>query len=73
MTTAYAILKKATAFANHGGKQLAGRQYELIVQVCDEILGGQHHDSGLARVDRPSDVEAFVRRQVYKPEYKKLI
>jgi len=30
-------------------------------------------DSGLARVDRPSDVEAFVRRHVYKPEYKKLI
>ena len=30
-------------------------------------------DSGLARVDRPSDVEAFVRRQVYKPEYKNLI
>ncbi len=30
-------------------------------------------DSGLARVDRPSDVEAFVRRQVYKPEYKKLV
>jgi len=30
-------------------------------------------DSGLARVDRPSDVEAFVRRQVYKPEYKQLI
>ena len=30
-------------------------------------------DSGLARVDRPSDVEAFVRNQVYKPEYKKLI
>ena len=30
-------------------------------------------DSGLARVDRPSDVEAFVRGQVYKPEYKQLI
>jgi malate dehydrogenase (oxaloacetate-decarboxylating)(NADP+) len=30
-------------------------------------------DSGLARVDRPSDVEAFVRRHVYKPEYRKLI
>jgi malate dehydrogenase (oxaloacetate-decarboxylating)(NADP+) len=30
-------------------------------------------DSGLARVDRPSDVEAFVRRHVYKPEYKNLI
>ncbi len=30
-------------------------------------------DSGLARVDRPSDVEAFIRSHVYKPEYKKLI
>ncbi len=30
-------------------------------------------DSGLARVDPPSDVEAFVRNQVYKPKYKNLI
>ena len=30
-------------------------------------------DSGLARVDRPSNLEAFVRGQVYKPEYKNLI
>ncbi len=30
-------------------------------------------DSGLSRVNRPSDVEAFVRRHVYKPEYEKLI
>jgi malate dehydrogenase (oxaloacetate-decarboxylating)(NADP+) len=30
-------------------------------------------DSGLARVNRPSDVEAFVRGHVYKPEYKNLI
>jgi malate dehydrogenase (oxaloacetate-decarboxylating)(NADP+) len=30
-------------------------------------------DSGLARVNRPSDVEAFIRSHVYKPEYKKLI
>jgi len=29
-------------------------------------------DNGLARVNRPSDVEAFIRRHVYKPEYKKL-
>jgi malate dehydrogenase (oxaloacetate-decarboxylating)(NADP+) len=26
-------------------------------------------DSGLARVNRPADMVAFVRRQVYKPEY----
>jgi malate dehydrogenase (oxaloacetate-decarboxylating)(NADP+) len=30
-------------------------------------------DSGLARVDRPADMEAFIRRHVYKPEYKTLV
>jgi malate dehydrogenase (oxaloacetate-decarboxylating)(NADP+) len=30
-------------------------------------------DSGLARVDRPADMEAFIRSHVYKPEYKKVI
>jgi malate dehydrogenase (oxaloacetate-decarboxylating)(NADP+) len=29
-------------------------------------------DSDLARVDRPADIEAFIRSHVYKPEYKKL-
>ena len=29
-------------------------------------------DSGLARVDRPIDMEAFIRGHVYQPEYKKL-
>ena len=29
-------------------------------------------DSGLARVDRPADMVAFIRQHVYKPEYKKL-
>ncbi|MCI4677906.1 NAD-dependent malic enzyme [Rhodoblastus acidophilus] len=29
-------------------------------------------DSGLARVDRPADMEAFIRSHVYKPEYKNL-
>ena len=29
-------------------------------------------DSGLARVDRPDDLEAFIRGQVYKPEYRAL-
>ena len=27
-------------------------------------------DSGLARVPRPADMVAFIREQVYKPEYK---
>jgi fumarate hydratase, class II len=44
MITAYAILKKAAAHANHSSKRLEDRPYTLIVQVCDEILNGQHHD-----------------------------
>jgi malate dehydrogenase (oxaloacetate-decarboxylating)(NADP+) len=30
-------------------------------------------DKGLARVDRPADMDAFIRSHVYKPEYKKLV
>jgi len=30
-------------------------------------------DSGLARIDRPSDIEALVRSHVYRPTYKPLI
>jgi malate dehydrogenase (oxaloacetate-decarboxylating)(NADP+) len=26
-------------------------------------------DAGLARVDRPADMVAFIRKHVYKPEY----
>src|SRR3977135_918385 len=44
MITAYAILKKAAAIANHASKRLAEQPYNLIVKVCDEILAGQHHD-----------------------------
>ena len=44
MITAYATLKKAAANANHAGQRLDGRTHKLIVQVCDEILDGQHHD-----------------------------
>lgn len=29
-------------------------------------------DRGLARVDRPADIEAFIRQQIYKPEYHSL-
>ena len=41
---AYATLKKAAAIANHSGGRLADLQYKLIVQVCDEIVAGQHAD-----------------------------
>src|SRR6202040_3762292 len=44
MITSYAILKKAAAIANHAGKRLDDPRYKLIVQTCDEILGGQHQD-----------------------------
>ena len=44
MITSYAILKKAAAIANHDGKRLDDTKYKLIVQACDEILAGQHHD-----------------------------
>jgi fumarate hydratase, class II len=44
MITAYAILKKAAAIANHQGGRLDDLRYKLIVQACDEILNGQHHD-----------------------------
>jgi len=42
MISAYAILKKAAANANHAGKRLGDLQHKLIVQVCDEILDGRH-------------------------------
>jgi len=44
MITAYATLKKACAIANHAGKRLDDTALKLIVQACDEILAGQHHD-----------------------------
>ena len=44
MITAYAVLKKAAANANRAGKRLDDRAHGLIVQVCDEILSGRHHD-----------------------------
>src|ERR1700722_14798676 len=44
MIAAYATLKKAAANANHADKRLDDRRHGLIVQVCDEILAGQHHD-----------------------------
>jgi fumarate hydratase class II len=42
--TAYAFLKKAAANTNHAGQRMDDQTHALIVQVCDEILAGQHHD-----------------------------
>ena len=44
MIAAYATLKKAAANANHAGGGLDDKRHKLIVQACDEILAGQHHD-----------------------------
>src|SRR5204863_2863723 len=44
MITAYAILKKEAANANHAGGRLDDLAHDLIVRTCDEILAGQHHD-----------------------------
>jgi len=42
MILAYAILKRASATANHASGALSDDIHTLIVQVCDEILSGQH-------------------------------
>lgn len=44
MITAYAILKKGAAAANHKGGRLPDEPFKLIAATCDEILAGQHHD-----------------------------
>src|ERR1700689_368455 len=44
MIAAYATLKKAATNANHTGGRLDDQRHKLIVQVCDEILAGQHED-----------------------------
>ena len=50
MITAFAILKKASALANHNGGRLPEQVANLIVQVCDEILEGHHADMFPLRV-----------------------
>jgi fumarate hydratase class II len=44
MITSYATLKKAVAITNRASQRLAEEPFKLIVQVCDEILAGQHHE-----------------------------
>jgi fumarate hydratase, class II len=44
MITAYSILKRGAAAANHAGGRLTTERFELITPVCDEILAGKHHD-----------------------------
>ena len=44
MITAYAILKRAAAVANHDSGRLEAQPYAMILRACDEILEGEHHD-----------------------------
>jgi len=44
MIDAYAVLKKGAARANQAGGRLPADKANLIIQVCDEILDGQHRD-----------------------------
>src|SRR5271155_3342392 len=44
LITAYAILKRSAAVANHAGGRLNDGAFRLITQVCDEILAGEHQD-----------------------------
>jgi fumarate hydratase class II len=44
MIGAYALLKKACASANLAGGRLDPQRHRLIVEACDEILAGRHHD-----------------------------
>ena len=44
MIKSYAVLKRSAAIANHAGGRLNDTVNGLIVQVCDEILGGLHDD-----------------------------
>jgi fumarate hydratase class II len=44
MITAYAIIKRAAAAANHRGGRLPDQVHALITRVCEEILAGGHQD-----------------------------
>jgi hypothetical protein len=51
MISAYAILKRGAANANHAGKRLDYQRHKLIVQVCDEILSHRRQRSVGGRAD----------------------
>jgi fumarate hydratase class II len=44
MITAYAVLKRSAAAANHAGGRLGDETHELITRVCDELFAGTHHE-----------------------------
>src|SRR5260221_6536906 len=42
MISAYAVLKKAAANANHAGGPLDDQRHKLVGQTCNAILPGSH-------------------------------
>lgn len=44
MIESYVILKKAAAVVNYNEKKLNNEQKDLIIQVCDELLNGEHQN-----------------------------
>jgi fumarate hydratase, class II len=44
MIAAYAILKRSAATANYDSGRLSDVNHRLILQVCDELLGGDHKE-----------------------------
>ncbi|WP_431281280.1 class II fumarate hydratase [Humitalea sp. 24SJ18S-53] len=50
MIDALAVVKRASAEANHAAGHLADAPHGLILRACDEILAGQHRDMFPLRV-----------------------
>ncbi|CAN7672238.1 class II fumarate hydratase [Caballeronia sp. LjRoot34] len=44
MITAYAVLKRSAALANHKGGRLSDERLDLISRACDELIEGKHAD-----------------------------
>jgi len=44
MIGSYAVLKRACAIVNQAAGRLPGLQRDLIIRVCDELVGGQHEE-----------------------------
>jgi fumarate hydratase class II len=59
MIPAYAFVMKAAALVNNEAGRLGDIQKNLIVQVCDEILAGQHWDQFPLHVWMPGSGTQF--------------
>ena len=63
------LLKKAAAIATRASGRLDEQRYKLIVQVCDEILAGEHHDMFPRVFVRSGSVMLAVERGGDESEY----